>query len=208
MTQIAQPFFLALPATEAPWPGVVVIHEGNGMSPQLLRVCERFAAVGIAAIAPDLFHRTGGPGGADLATMMGSLDDEQTSADIESAALTLRSFGATRLGITGFCMGGRWTWHMATTSSTFSAAVGFYGAGIERELAAARCPTLLCFGDDDEWVPMEAIERIRAAHPETVVYPGAQHGFMRDGSETFDEAAAADAWGRMLALFDQHLRSG
>ncbi len=71
-----------------------------------------------------------------------------------------------------------------------------------------RCPTLLCFGDNDEWVPMEAIERIRAAHPETVVYPGAEHGFMRDGSETFDEAAAADAWARMLALFDQHLRSG
>src|SRR3954468_21278018 len=86
MPDIALPYFLSLPAAPGPWPGVVVIHEGNGMSPQLLRVCQRLAGEGYAAIAPDLFFRVGGTGGADIPTMMGSIDDVRTPADIEAAA--------------------------------------------------------------------------------------------------------------------------
>lgn len=202
---IAIPYFLALPATPAPWPGVVVIHEGNGISQQLLRVCERFAAAGYATIAPDLFFRTGGPAGAEIAVMIGSLDDDRTAADIESAAATLRSLGAARLGVTGFCMGGLWTWRMARSGS-FSAAAGFYGAGIGSDLKAPSCPTLLLFGDQDPWVPVEEIEHIREFHADTMVYEGAGHGFMRDGSEDFDGSAAVDAWNRVLELFAEHLR--
>ncbi|MCU1485804.1 MAG: carboxymethylenebutenolidase [Actinomycetia bacterium] len=201
MPEIALPYFLSLPATPGPWPGVVVIHEGNGMSPQLLRVCQRLAAEGYAAIAPDLFFRVGGSGGADIPTMMGAVQD----ADIEEAASILRAAGAEKLGITGFCMGGQWSWHMATTSDTFSAAAGFYGARISTELHEPNCPTLLFFGDTDEYVPMTEIEKVRAFHPETFVYEGAQHGFMRDGSENYHEAAATDAWSRVLAHFGEHL---
>jgi len=202
MSEIALPYFLSLPAAPGPWPGVVVIHEGNGMSPQLLRVCQRLAAEGYAAIAPDLFFRVGGSGGADIPTMMGAVRD----ADVEEAASILRAAGAEKLGITGFCMGGQWSWHMATTSDTFRAAAGFYGARISTELIEPRCPTLLFFGDTDEYVPMTEIEKVRAFHPETFVYEGAEHGFMRDGSENFHEAAAADAWSRVLAHFGEHLR--
>ena len=60
MVEPALPFFLARPSSAPPWPGVVVVHEGNGMSPQLLRVCERLAGEGFVAIAPDLFWRFGG----------------------------------------------------------------------------------------------------------------------------------------------------
>jgi carboxymethylenebutenolidase len=206
MAEIALPYFVSLPAAEPPFPGVVVVQEGTGMTAQLLRVCERLAAEGYATIAPDLFFRTGGPAGADIRTMMGGLSVEQTSADIEAAAERLRAMGAEKLGITGFCNGGYWSWHMATTSTTFSAAAGFYGAGIERELHEPNCPTTLFFGTDDEWIPTDTIEQVRAAHPDTVVYEGAQHGFMRDGSENFHETAAADAWQRTLTLFSAHLR--
>ena len=205
MADIALPYYLSLPATPAPWPGVVVIHEGNGMSPQVLRVCERFAAEGYATIAPDLFFRTGGPGAADFATMMGAMSDEVTTGDIESAATTLKELGATKLGITGFCMGGQWSWNMATRSTTFSAAAGFYGARISSVLTKPHCPTLLFFGDNDEWVPMTEIEKVQAFHPDTFVYEGAGHGFMRDGSDDYREEAAADAWKRTLALFAEHL---
>jgi carboxymethylenebutenolidase len=206
MADIALPYFLSLPAAPGPWPGVVVIHEGNGMSQQLLRVCQRLAAEGYAAIAPDLFFRVGGAGGADIPTMMGAVDDVQTPADIEQAADVLRAAGADKVGITGFCMGGQYTWHMAVTSSTFSAAAGFYGARISTLLREPTCPTLLFFGDDDEWVPMTEIEKVRAFHADTFVYEGAQHGFMRDGSENYDEAAATDAWGKVLDHFARHLR--
>jgi carboxymethylenebutenolidase len=206
MAEIALPYYLSLPAAPPPWPGVVVIHEGNGMSQQLLRVCERLAAEGYATIAPDLFFRTGGPAAADFSVLMGAMKDDVTAADIESAAATLRSLGATKLGITGFCMGGQWSWNMATRSATFSAAAGFYGARISSVLTEPNCPTLLFFGDSDEWVPMSEIEKVQAFHSDTFVYEGAGHGFMRDGTDDYREVAAADAWKRTLELFAAHLR--
>ena len=83
----------------------------------------------------------------------------------------------------------------------------FYGGGIARDLGELHCPTLMFFCDRDEYVPMSDVDAVRAAHgdAEVVVYPGAEHGFMRDGSENYHEAAATDAWSRMLAFFGEHL---
>jgi carboxymethylenebutenolidase len=206
MAHIALPYFLALPDGPGPWPGIVVIHEGGGISPQLLRVCERLAGEGYAAIAPDVFYRSGGTEAADFATLMGALDPTETLADVTEAADTLRRLGATRIGVTGFCMGGRYTWYTAVHGSGFAAAVGFYGGGIAQELGEPRCPTLLFFGGQDPYIPSADIELVVAHHPETIVYPEAGHGFMRDRSESFHESSALDAWGRTLAFFGEHLR--
>ena len=203
---IALPYFLALPAAPPPWPGVVVIHEGNGISSQLLRVCERLAAEGYAAIAPDLFFRAGGTEAGDFATLIGSLTDAQVRADLDGAAATLRGLGASAIGVTGFCMGGLFTYRSALESDAFAAAVGFYGARIASMLGTPKCPTLLFFGGQDPWIPEADIAAVVAHHPDTVVYPDATHGFMRDGSESYDEAAATDAWSRLLAHFAEHLQ--
>jgi carboxymethylenebutenolidase len=205
MSDIALPYFLSLPAAPPPWPGVVVIHEGNGISPQLLRVCQRLAGEGYAAIAPDLFFRAGGTEAGDFATLMGSIHGTPVVADLELAADTLRGLGATTIGVTGFCMGGYFTYRSAVESDRFAAAVGFYGAGIARELSTPKCPTLLFFGSRDPWIPAADIEAVRAHHPLTVIYPEATHGFMRDGTADYDEAAATDAWSRLLAFFGEHL---
>ena len=114
--------------------------------------------------------------------------------------------GADKVGVTGFCMGGRLTYHSAVWGKGFDAAVGFYGAGIADELAEPQCPTLLFFGGSDDYIPTEQIERVQAHHPDTVVYPDAGHGFFRDGSENFNESAAADAGTRFMDFFAQHLR--
>lgn len=205
MSDIALPYFLALPGTPAPWPGVVVVHEGNGISPQLLRVCERLAAQGFAAVAPDLYFRSGGSEAKGFGELMQEMAPEQAVADIESAADTLRAAGARRVGVTGFCMGGRYTWLAAVGGHRFSAAVGFYGGGIAQDLREPRCPTLLFFGGRDEFIPSSDIARVVAHHPATVVYPEAGHGFMRDGSDSYHQAAAADAWERALSFFREHL---
>jgi carboxymethylenebutenolidase len=205
VVEIALPYFLSLPAAAAPWPGVVVIHEGNGITPQLLRVCERLAGAGYAAIAPDLYFRAGGTESGDFAALMSSLHGPQVRNDLEHAAGILRGQGASSIGVTGFCMGGYFTYRMAVDGSAFAAAVGFYGAGIARELATPACPTLLFFGGRDPWIPAADIETVRAHHPSTVVYPEATHGFMRDGADDYDEAAATDAWSRLLAFFGEHL---
>jgi carboxymethylenebutenolidase len=66
---------------------------------------------------------------------------------------------------------------------------------------------LLLFGGNDAYIPPSDIEAVRAHHGDAVVvYPGAEHGFMRDGSENYDEASATDAWGRLLDFFGEHLR--
>jgi carboxymethylenebutenolidase len=185
---------------------VVVIHEGGGISPQLLRLCQRLAGEGFAAIAPDLFFRNGGTEAADFATLIGALRPEQVLADVEAAADTLGGLGAARIGVTGFCMGGRYTWHTAVHGEGFAAAVGFYGSGIADELSTPRCPTLLFFGGQDPYITPAEIERVAAHHPDTIVYPDADHGFMRDGSASFHAESAADAWTRTLAFFGDHLR--
>jgi carboxymethylenebutenolidase len=206
MPPIALPYFLSLPESGGPWPGIVVIHEGGGISPQLLRLCQRLASEGYATIAPDLFFRSGGTEASDYATLMGALQPEEVLGDIRASADTLRSLCAEPIGVTGFCMGGRFTWSTALHAEGFAAAVAFYGSGIADELGEPLCPTLLFFGGQDPYIPSAEIERIEAAYPDTIVYPEAGHGFMRDGSDSYDEKSASDAWARTLAFFGSHLR--
>jgi carboxymethylenebutenolidase len=205
MTHISLPYFTAHPDGDDRASGIVVIHEGGGMSPQLLRFCERLAHEGYRVVAPDLFFRAGGPAASDFSTLIGSLDGQKTQSDLDSMATFLRREGARKVGVTGFCMGGRWTWRSAVSGAGFDAAVAFYGAGIAEDLGHPKIPTLLFFGGRDEYVPPSDIEVVKAHHQDTVVYPEAGHGFMRDGSESYHEEAAADAWPRLLKFFDEHL---
>jgi carboxymethylenebutenolidase len=202
------PFFFARPAAEPPWPGIVVLMEGNGMSTQLLRVCERLAGAGFGAIAPDLFHRTGGSDPDKLPDQFMALRVDEAVDDVRECIGELRRRGASSIGVTGFCMGGRLTYEMALADLDVQAAAPFYGAGIGRLLGDPRCPVLLFFGGTDEWVPRDEISAVEAHHADqVVVYESAGHGFMRDGSDAYDESAATDAWARLLAFFGEHLSS-
>ena len=111
------------------------------------------------------------------------------------------------MGITGFCLGGTISYRAALSGLDLACAAPFYGGHIPRELGRPACPILAFFGGRDEYIPDAAVEAVRAHHPDdVVVYPDAEHGFMRDGSPSYHPAAAADAWSRLLAFFDQHLR--
>jgi carboxymethylenebutenolidase len=205
MTDLDVPYYLARPTSPVN-AGVVVIHEGNGMTLQLLRVCERLAAEGYAVAAPDLFFRTGGPEARpDYMEQVAALTRDQVLDDLAVAGAALRALGARRLGVMGFCMGGHFTWQAALHGDSYDAAVGFYGANIASDLGQPRCPTLLFFGGNDPYIPAPDIAAVAAHHRETIVYPEAGHGFLRDGSEDYVPEAAADAWTRMRAHFQQHL---
>jgi carboxymethylenebutenolidase len=206
MADTALPFFLARPSSPPPWPGVVVVHEGNGMSTQLLRVCERLAREGYAAIAPDLFWRFGGSDPDKAREHFTSLQWSDARADLSEAVRLVRAAGATKVGITGFCMGGRLTYLAATDGLDLDAAAPFYGAGIAQALGEPTCPVLLFFGGTDEWIPRDDIAAVERHHRDrVVVYEPAGHGFMRDGSESYHEDAALDAWPKLLAFFSEHL---
>jgi carboxymethylenebutenolidase len=204
MAQIDVPTFLARP--RSPFSaGVVVIHEGNGISKQLLRFCERLAGEGFGVVAPDLFFRSGGASEDDYMSQLQAMTTDEVLEDLGSARSQLLDLGAERVGVMGFCMGGTFSWRAATHDAGFAAAVGFYGSGIAQELGEPSCPTLLFFGGSDPYIPAADIEVVAAHHAETTVYPAATHGFMRDGTADFDPEAASDAWERTLAHFRQHL---
>lgn len=203
-TDLPTPCFVARP-NDSPRGGVVVMMEGNGMSWQLLRVCERLAGEGYVAVAPDVYHRLHA-GDGDWQSAFGTLKPEDALADIRAAVAIAREHSAKKVGITGFCMGGRLSYLAATNDVDIQAAVPFYGGGIDGILADAHCPLLAFFGGNDEYVPMSSIEQVQARHAEdVVVYPDAQHGFMRDGSPEYHATAAPEAWARTLAFFGTHL---
>jgi carboxymethylenebutenolidase len=207
MPEIAVPFFLSLPASPPPWPGIVVVMEGDGMKPQLLRVCQRLAAEGYAVAAPDLYWRFGGsnPEGAG-AEMFAQLQHADGRADLVEVVQRLRDLGATTVGITGFCMGGGYAYLAAISGVDVDAAATFYGAGIAQHLGDPYCPLLCFFGGTDEWIPRADIAAVEAQHPgQVIVYEAAGHGFMRDGSNNYDEPAATDAWTRLLEFFGREL---
>ncbi len=208
MTDIAVPFFCSLPASPPPWPGVVVVMEGDGMKPQLLRVCERLAAEGYAVAAPDLYWRFGGSNPEAGGNMFGQLRHADGRADIVEVVSRLRGLGAETVGITGFCMGGGYAYMAAISGVDVDAAASFYGGGIAQHLGDPYCPLLCFFGGRDEWIPRADIATVENSHPgQVVVYEDAGHGFMRDGSDNYDETAATDAWARLLAFFDANLKS-
>ena len=210
VTELALPAFTAAPASAADHrgPGVIVVHEGNGMSAQLLRFSERLALQGYRVIAPDFFSRSHGVDPNDFGAIVGSITPEHLKGDFAAAADRLRADGASSIGVTGFCMGGWFTYRAAKWAGDLgvSAAVPFYGAGIARELGEPACPTLMFFGGSDPYIPTADIEKVQAHHGDSViVYPGADHGFMRDGSDSYDAESAADAWTKLLAFFGEHL---
>jgi len=177
------------------------------MSRQLLRVCQRLATAGYAAVAPDLFWRTGGSGAVSGAEHRAALRDDEVLDDLAFAVAELRRGGAERVGLIGFCMGGRIAYQMACDGGLdIGCAVSFYGSGINDRLGDPVVPLLGFFGGHDEYIPREEIDKIVGTHPdEFVVYEGAEHGFFRDGSDSYHAIAAADAWVRLSAFFDEHL---
>ena len=206
MPPVAVPYFLARPASEPPWPGAVVCLEGYGMDQWLLRVCERLAGEGYCAIAPDFFARFGGSNRDVGPKHFMALKSEDALADIAECVDELKRIGATKVGITGFCMGGRVTYEAATKGAPVDAAAGFYGAQIGKLLAEPACPLHLFYGGTDEYIPPDEIAAVEAHHAGLVtVYPRAGHGFMHEGNE-HDAAAATDAWPKLLAFFGEHLR--
>jgi len=207
--------------------GIVVVQEAFGVNDHIEDVARRFAAEGWLAVAPHLFHRTGDPklGYGDLSVVMPhmqALTADGVLADVDAALDQLAAAGipAARTGIVGFCMGG--TVALATAARRdVGAAVDFYGGGVTEgrfgfgplveEATRLRAPWLGLYGDLDQGIPVDGVERLRTAAAssgrptELVRYPEAGHGFHCDQRDSYEPKSAQDAWARTLAWFDQHL---
>ncbi|SRR5579883_74518 len=222
------PGYQAMPPTGGPFPVVLVVHEIFGVNEHIQDVCRRLAKLGYLSLAPDLFRRQGDVSGMTdtreiLDKVVSKVPDAQVMADLDAAAdFAIQGQGDPgRLGLTGFCWGGRIAWLYAAHSARLNAAVAWYGrlAGdIDRlhpchpvDIAGqVRCPVLGLYGGRDPSIPLDQVQRMREAlrwtdrNAEIVVYPDAGHAFHADYRETYNESAARDGWTRMREWFRQY----
>ena len=218
--------YVAMPDGAAPHPGVVVIQHAGGVDGFIRLMTRRIAEAGFAAISPDLYHREAPESSDDPMTRMGRLRDRNILNDVSAAVAYLRTLdnvSAERIGVTGFCMGGRVAYLIATARDDVAAAVVFYGGNIMRPwgegpspfegTANIKAPVLGLFGNEDGNPSPDDVAKIDAeltkhgkAH-EFHSYDGVGHGFMHDGRPGFRDDVASDAWRRCTAWFDQHLRA-
>jgi carboxymethylenebutenolidase len=209
--------FVAWPAGRAPAPAILVIHEWWGLNTQIRGIARRLAQEGYVAIVPDLYHGQVA-GDAELAHELSrGLDEGRALADIEAAAAWLRAqprVARDRLGVVGFCMGGRLSQLYALRTPTLAAAVMFYGRPETdpAALAGFRVPLQGHFGGEDRGIGREQVDGLEGAlrkagrSGEIFVYPGAGHAFMHDGRPSYHPDAARQAWARTLQFLQKHLK--
>lgn len=195
--------------------GVVVIQEVWGLNNWVRSVVDRWARHGFLAVAPAMFDRLQ-PGfesenyGPDhfpiVGELMNTFSNDKAMLDIEAAVKSASEAG--KVGITGYCFGGRMSWLAASRGIGLAAASGYYGGGVPSYVETDPIiPIEMHFGDKDKGIPLEQIEALKARHPEANihVYDG-DHGFCNsDRPDKFDEAACKKASARSLEFFHKHL---
>ncbi|MBI3785521.1 MAG: dienelactone hydrolase family protein [Deltaproteobacteria bacterium] len=226
--------WLSCPQTAGTYPAVIVVMEAFGLNGHIKEVAERIAREGYVTLAPDMYYRqqnsvVGYDNLPDAIRLMSGLFDEKVVKDMDCVVKFLQGqpqVQRDRIAITGFCMGGRISFLTACRNPAIKAAAPFYGGGIgsvmqpgERTPKAPleyadklSAPMLLFFGGDDPFIPLEEVDRIKARlkelgkNAETVVYPGAPHGFFCNERDSYRADAAKDAWDRLLEFFAKHLQ--
>ncbi len=208
-------------------PGIVVLMEAFGVNGHIKDITERIAREGYVAIAPDLYHRESERivPYAELQKAIGimnRLQDPKVMDDVGTVISHLKSQSyvkAGSIGVTGFCMGGRFTYLTAAHhNKDIKAAVAFYGGGIPMgnpspldRTSEINCPIQLFFGGKDPLIPQEHVDKINKALTDNKtsfvlkVYPEATPGIFCNERESYHPDSAKDAWEKFKSFFAQHL---
>jgi carboxymethylenebutenolidase len=222
------PGYRAMPDTSGPFPTILVVQEVFGVHEHIKDICRRLAKAGYFAVAPALYAREG-----DVARMsdmkqvmqvVAKVPEPQVASDLDATVAWAKSTGkadTSKLGITGFCWGGRQVWLYAAHNPDVKAGVSWYGV-LQRPksdmapdnpidlVQRINPPILGLYGGADPGIPIAQIDAMRAAlkaagkPSEIVVYPDTPHGFNADYRPSYRPQQAKDGWKRMLAWFKQH----
>lgn len=222
--------YRAKPAGKRNLPVVIVVQEIFGLHEWVKDICRRYAKAGFYAIAPDLYQRQGDATRVtDFKVLIGDIvskvPDAQVMSDLDAAARFAGADGgnAAKLGITGFCWGGRIVWLYAAHNPRLKAGVACYGrlAGSGTPLqpkhpidlvASINAPVLGLYGALDRGIPVADTEKMLAAlkaakKPSTIhVFAGADHGFLADYRPSYNEAAAKQGWAEAVGWFRRNLK--
>jgi len=222
------PGYRAMPQTGGPFATVLVVHEIFGVHEHIKDICRRLAKSGYLAVASALFAREGDV--ARLTNMqqimkvVAKVRDRQVMSDLDATVAWAKASGhadTKKLGIVGFCWGGRQVWLYAAHNRNLRAGVAWYGplrrpkTDLTPEspldlVAQINVPVLGLYGGADAAIPMSQINEMRAAlkaagkPSEIVVYPDTPHGFNADYRPSYRPKQARDAWRRMETWFKDH----
>jgi carboxymethylenebutenolidase len=197
--------------------GVVVIQEWWGLVPHIKNVCERFAAEGFVALAPDLYHGRATASPDEAGKLMMALNIEGAERDLRGAIeylLAHEAVAGASVGTVGFCMGGALSLYAASKNEQVGACVVFYGGHpkVKPDLDHLRAPLLGFYAERDDFATPALARELEAklkslGKPAKIhVYDNADHAFFNDERpEVFNATAAADAWQRTVRFFREHL---
>jgi carboxymethylenebutenolidase len=207
--------YLATPSS-GKGPGVLVIQEWWGLVDHIKRVCDRFAAEGFSALAPDMYHGKTASEPDAAGKLFMALNIAQAEKDLRGAAKFLAEHSSTpKIGVVGFCMGGQLALFAATLNSNVGACVDFYGIhpNVKPDYSKLSGPVLGLFAEKDGFVTPQAARDLDAAikkagkQSEIHIYPNVDHAFFNDdNTAAYNKPAAEDAWKRTLGFFKANLK--
>ena len=223
------PAYRAMPATGGPFPVVLVVQEIFGVHEHMKDLCRRFAKEGYLAVAPELYARQGDPTKFTdwkelFAEIVNKVPDAQVMSDLDAAVAWAGKSGSgdvKRVGVTGFCWGGRITWLYCAHSPQVKAGVAWYGRLVGETsplqpnypidvVADLKAPVLGLYGGKDQGIPLADVEKMRSAlaaaksPSEIAVFPEAGHGFNADYRPSYRAEDAREGWRQALAWFRRH----
>ena len=225
------PAYRAYPENGTDLPVILVVQEIFGVHEHIKDVCRRLAKLGYFAITVELYARQGDVSVLTdppeiFAKVVNHVPDSQVLSDLDAAVVYASSTGkcdTARLGVTGFCWGGRITWTYCVHNPSVKAGVAWYGRLVAASMAplqpaypidlavVLKVPVLGLYGEADAGIPVEHVEKMRAAlavagntTSEIVLYPAAPHAFYADYRPSYRKDAADDGWQRMRGWFNRH----
>ena len=222
------PAYRAMPSQGGPFATVLVVQEIFGVHDHIKDVCRRLAKLGYLAVAPELYARQGDVSklsdSTEIQKVVSKVPDSQVMADLDATAGWAKDSGfgnIRKLGITGFCWGGRIVWLYAAHSTQLKAGVAWYGRLVGKPsetqpqhpidvVRVLKAPVLGLYGGNDPGIPLETIEQMKQAlkaagnSSEIIVYPDTPHGFHADYRPSYRKEQAQDGWKRLQAWFKQH----
>lgn len=223
------PAYRAMPATGANFPVVLVVQEIFGVHEHIQDICRRFAKLGYLAIAPEMFARQGDVSKMSniqeiISKVVSKVPDAQVMSDLDATVAWAQKSSKgniDKLGITGFCWGGRITWLYSAYNPKVKAGVAWYGRLVSDstpltpkhpvDIAAdLKVPVLGLYGGSDDGIPIATVEKMRDAlkagnsGSEIIVYPDTPHGFYADYRPTYRKEQAEDGWKKLQDHFKKN----
>jgi carboxymethylenebutenolidase len=222
------PAYRARPTLGKDFPVILVVQEIFGVHAYIQDVCRRLAKLGYLAIAPEMFYRQGDVSKltdiAEIRKVVSKVPDAQVMSDLDATvawAMKSAKGDPNKLGITGFCWGGRITWLYAAHNPKVKSGVAWYGRLVGESTAltpkhpvdiatSLQVPILGLYGGKDTGIPLDTVEQMRdrlkggSTKSEFVVYPDAPHAFHADYRPSYRQTEAEDGWKRLQAWFKEN----